>query len=152
MFGALGAAGTQVGRVALHTLLANSAQWFDLLVFVVLGGQLAAAMAPPQLSQHQQLGLLFAIFAAGHVLWLAGCFVWPWLAARVGRRTVLAWTVGLSALPTALLGCMPTYAEVRACAGALHHVCGAQCVLRTCIYHSVCFQGVTCCKAHAYVK
>jgi hypothetical protein len=114
MPGALAAAHTQVGRVALHTLLANSAQWFDLLVFVVLGGQLAAAMVPPHLTQHQQLGLLFAIFAAGHVLWLAGCFVWPWLSARVGRRTVLAWTVGLSAFPTALLGCMPTYPEVRA--------------------------------------
>jgi MHS family proline/betaine transporter-like MFS transporter len=111
--GALGAARTQVGRVVLHTLLANSAQWFDLLVFVVLGGQLAAAMAPRQLTQHQQLGLVFVIFAAGHVLWLAGCFVWPWLTARLGRRTVLAWTVGLSAFPTALLGCMPTYAEVR---------------------------------------
>jgi MHS family proline/betaine transporter-like MFS transporter len=80
-------------------------------------------MAPPHLTQHQQLGLLFAIFAAGHVLWLAGCFVWPWLSARVGRCTVLAWTVGLSAFPTALLGCMPTYAEVRSHTRQLLEAC-----------------------------
>lgn len=102
----------QIGRVVLHAFLANSAQWFDLMALVVLGSQLTAAMAPPQLSQHQQLGLLFAVFAAGHALWLVGAYIWPWLLGRLGRRAVLAWTVGLSAFPTALLGCMPAYSEV----------------------------------------
>eukprot|EP00879_Flechtneria_rotunda_P001305 GHRR01001455.1.p1 GENE.GHRR01001455.1~~GHRR01001455.1.p1 ORF type:complete len:1942 (+),score=725.52 GHRR01001455.1:344-6169(+) len=101
----------QIGRVVLHTILAISTQWFDSMAFVVLGSQLVDTMGPPSLSQQQRLGLLFAVFAAGHVFWLFGALLWPWVAGRAGRKTALVWTVGLSAFPTVLLGCMPTYSE-----------------------------------------
>jgi MFS family permease len=96
----------------LEAFLANSAYWFDLIAMVVLGGLLMEVMASPQWSQHQQLHVLFAVFALGHVLWLPGCIVWPWFRSRFGRGAMLGWTVSLAAFPTALLGCMPSYAEV----------------------------------------
>lgn len=104
---------SQIGHVVLHTFVSISAQWFDIIALVVLGGQLMAAMASPQLSRHQQLSSLFWIFAAGHVLWPVGCLLWPRVTASAGSRAALAWTVCLSVFPTALLGCMPAYSEVR---------------------------------------
>eukprot|EP00775_Hariotina_reticulata_P005448 gene5448-5681_t len=109
--GSLGEARTQIWRVMLEAFLANCAQWYDLIAMVVLGGQLMAAMASQQWSQHQQLCLLFAVFALGHVLWVPSCILWPWVRSRSGRGAVLGWTVSLAAFPTALLGCMPSYAE-----------------------------------------
>lgn len=98
----------------LHAFLTLSAQWFDSMAFVVLGPQLAGALLPPDMPQLQQLRELFSIFALGHVLWLLGSFLWPAVSPKLGRRGVLAWTLGLSGFCTALVGCMPSYAEVRA--------------------------------------
>jgi len=111
--GAVFDARSQVGRVVLHAFLTLSAQWFDISALVVLGPQLAGAMLAPETPQLQQLRSLFGIFALGHVLWLLGCFLWPWRAAALGRKGLLAWTLGLSGFCTALMACMPSYAEVK---------------------------------------
>lgn len=84
------------------------------MALVVLGPQLASALLPADMPQLQQLQRLFGIFAVGHVLWLLGCFLWPAKAAKLGRKGLLWWAMGLSGFCTALLGCMPSYAEVRA--------------------------------------
>lgn len=114
--GVLPEARSQVGRVVLHTFLTLSAQWFDAMALVVLGPQLASAMPPPahtaQLQQGASLQRLFSVFALGHVLWPLGCFWWPRQAAKLGRKPLLMWTVGLSGICTALVGCMPSYIEV----------------------------------------
>ncbi len=102
------------GRVVLHAFLTLSTQWFDSMAFVVLGPQLTGALLPPDMPQLQQLKELFSIFALGHVLWLLGCFLWPAVAVKLGRKGLLAWTLGISGFCTALVGCMPSYAEVRA--------------------------------------
>jgi MHS family shikimate/dehydroshikimate transporter-like MFS transporter len=102
------------GRVVLHSFLALSAQWYDSMALVVLGPQLASALLPADMPQLQQLHRLFGAFAVGHVLWLLGCFLWPAKAAKLGRKALLLWTMSLSGFCTALVGCMPSYAEVRA--------------------------------------
>jgi MFS family permease len=98
--------------VVLHTFVTLSTQWFDALALVVLGPQLAGALLPPDMPAQEQLRRLFGVFALGHVLWLVGCFLWPWRAAKLGRQGLLVWTLGLSGFCTALAGCMPSYAEV----------------------------------------
>jgi MFS family permease len=116
------------GRVVLHSFLALSAQWYDSMALVVLGPQLASALLPADMPQLQQLQRLFGIFAVGHVLWLLGCFLWPAKAVKLGRKGLLLWTMGLSGFCTALVGCMPSYAEVRApfrCR-ATQHLVGAR--------------------------
>lgn len=100
------------GRVVLHAFVTLSAQWFDCMALVVLGPQLASALLPADMPQLQQLQGLFGIFAAGHMLWLLGCFLWPAKASKLGRKGLLAWTMGLSGCCTALMGCMPAYSEV----------------------------------------
>jgi MFS family permease len=124
--GSLIAARMATGRVVLHAFLTLSAQWFDSMALVVLGPQLTGALLPPDMPQLQQLRELFSIFALGHVLWLLGSFLWPAVAAKLGRRGLLAWTLGLSAFCTGLVGCMPSYAEVRIFLG-LGEVCGSHC-------------------------
>jgi MFS family permease len=104
---------SSVGLVALHAFLTLSCQWFDSMALVVLGPQLTGALLPPGTPPLQQLQRLFSIFALGHVLWLLGCMLWPAKAGKLGQKGVLAWTLGLSGFCTALVGCMPSYAEVR---------------------------------------
>jgi MFS family permease len=87
------------------------------MALVVLGPQLASAMLPAGMPQLQQLQRLFGIVAVGHVLQLLGCFLWPARAAKLGRKGLQAWTLGLSGFCTALCGCMPSYSEVRVAAG-----------------------------------
>jgi MFS family permease len=111
---------SRVGLVALHAFLTLSCQWFDSMALVVLGPQLTGALLPSGTPPLQQLQRLFSVFALGHVLWLLGCLLWPAKGGKLGRRGVLAWTLGLSGFCTALVGCMPSYAEVGA---AINQVC-----------------------------
>jgi hypothetical protein len=109
---------SQVGCAALHAFLALSAQWFDATALVVLAPQLSTAMLPPNMPPLARMQRLFAVFAGGLVLWLAGAVLWPATAARSGRgqRGVLCWRRGLAAFATALQGCMPAHSEVRSVA------------------------------------
>jgi MFS family permease len=153
--GSLIAARMSTGRVVLHAFLTLSAQWFDSMAFVVLGPQLCGALLPPDMPKLQQLQQLFSIFALGHVLWLLGSFLWPAAAAKLGRRGLLAWTLGLSGFCTALVGCMPSYAEVRTMHGlsgaCMSHCCAmSRAVYKYCKQfmsqssaYTLSFQGVT---------
>ncbi|KAI8475099.1 MAG: hypothetical protein J3K34DRAFT_517732 [Monoraphidium minutum] len=101
----------QTGRVVLHALLANSAQWYDCMVPALLGAQIGAALLPAGAPAAQRLQLAFVLFAAGHVLRPVGALVWPAVARRHGRAAVVGWTTALTAFPAALIGVLPNYQQ-----------------------------------------
>jgi hypothetical protein len=103
----------QAGRVVLHAAAANAAQWYDATAAALVGAQLAGAMLPPGAAALLRLKVAFALFAAGQLLRPAGALLWPAVAARHGRAAAIGWTVALSAFPVAVVGALPTFAQVR---------------------------------------
>jgi hypothetical protein len=101
-----------MGRVVLHCWLSSTAQWYDCLVFMALGVHLIAAYLPDNVSTHQRLLVLAALFYAGHVLRPFGMLLWPALSAKHGRGVPLWTCLGISAFSTAFVGCMPNYEQV----------------------------------------
>jgi len=104
----------QLNRVIATAFVHNVAQWYDAFAFLSLGHALAAAFFPGETAS-QQLLSLYGIFFAGFVLRPVGAAVFPSVAANWGRRFATGWAIALSAVPTALMGVMPTYAQVREC-------------------------------------
>ncbi len=101
----------QLNRVILTAIIHNTAQWYDTMVFVTLGSLVAAAYFPGA-TETERLLALFGVFAAGYVLRPLGALVFPFVEGRWGRKASIGWALGLSALPTALMGAMPGYAQV----------------------------------------
>ncbi|MDP0398810.1 MFS transporter [Tsukamurella strandjordii] len=103
----------QERKKTLHKAIAASAmgnftEWFDYGVYAATTAYLTQAFFPGTLGT---LGALLG-FAVSFALRPLGGFVWGPLGDRLGRKVVLATTILLMATSTALIGVLPTYAQV----------------------------------------
>ena len=103
----------QQRKSKLHKAIAASAmgnftEWFDYGVYAATTAYLTQAFFPGTLGT---LGTLLG-FAVSFALRPLGGFVWGPLGDRLGRKVVLATTILLMASATALIGVLPTHAQV----------------------------------------
>ncbi|GAA1091740.1 MFS transporter [Tsukamurella spumae] len=103
----------QQRKRTLHKAIAASAmgnftEWFDYGVYAATTAYLTHAFFPGTLGT---LGTLLG-FAVSFALRPLGGFVWGPLGDRLGRKVMLATTILLMAGSTALIGVLPTHAQV----------------------------------------
>lgn len=98
-----------------HTLLAgavgNAIEFYDFIVYAYLAGYFAAQFFPT----HDPVAALLAsygAFATGMVMRPVGGIVFGNIGDRIGRKAALQLSVLLIAVPTLLIGLMPTYASI----------------------------------------
>lgn len=96
----------------------NVLEWYDFALY----GYLAGVIAPiffPENAPTAGLIATYGIFAAGFIMRPIGAAVFGWFGDRYGRARTMQLSVILMALPTLLLGTLPTYAQVGVVAPAL---------------------------------
>src|SRR4051795_12929709 len=98
---------TRVTRTHWHIAIANGLGWgFDGMDGVIF------ALASPLVIK--EFGLTVPDYRSGLqialLIGIAGMYVWPWLADRYGRRTLLALNIALFSLMMPLLAICPTWA------------------------------------------
>ena len=89
----------------------NVVEWYDFALYGYLAGVIAPVFFP---SGDATAGLIatYGIFAAGFLMRPLGAAVFGWFGDRYGRARTMQISVAMMALPTLLLGLLPTYAEV----------------------------------------
>ncbi|MEC3860396.1 MFS transporter [Mesobacterium sp. TK19101] len=89
----------------------NVVEWYDFALYGYLAGVIAPVFFP---SDDPTAGLIatYGIFAAGFLMRPLGAAVFGWFGDRYGRARTMQISVALMALPTLLLGVLPTYAQV----------------------------------------
>ncbi|MGC9420157.1 MAG: MFS transporter [Rhodovulum sp.] len=98
--------------------IGNVVEWYDFALY----GYLAGVIAPvffPQNDPTAGLIAIYGIFAAGFLMRPLGAAVFGWFGDRYGHARTMQISVTLMALPTLLLGLLPTYAQVGVLAPAL---------------------------------
>ena len=89
----------------------NVMEWYDFGLYgyfaTVIGGQFFPSSDPVA-----SLLAAFAVFASGFLVRPLGGVIFGHYGDRLGRRTVLAASVMLMAIPTFAIGLLPTYAQV----------------------------------------
>ncbi|MEM7444824.1 MAG: MFS transporter [Pseudomonadota bacterium] len=98
-------------RVVLPGMVGNVLEWYDFALY----GYLAPVIAQLFFPSHDPLaGLVqtYAVFAIGFLARPIGGAIFGHLGDRLGRRTMLTWSISMMALPTCLLGLLPTYASI----------------------------------------
>lgn len=91
--------------------MGNVLEWYDFALFGVLAPIIASHFFP---SADPLAGLInsYAVFAIGFLARPLGGVIFGHIGDRFGRRQALVLSVTLMAVPTALMGLLPTYQEV----------------------------------------
>lgn len=90
--------------------IGNVVEWYDFALYGYLAGVIAPVFFP---SDAPTAGLIatYGIFAAGFLMRPLGAAAFGWFGDRYGRARTMQISVAMMALPTLLLGVLPTYGQ-----------------------------------------
>ncbi|MGD8354028.1 MAG: MFS transporter [Pseudomonadota bacterium] len=95
----------------LAGFIGNVVEWYDFALYGYMAGILSGLFFPEDNSTSALIAT-YGIFAAGFVMRPLGSGVFGWLGDTIGRSRTMLISVSLMALPTVLLGCLPTYRSI----------------------------------------
>ena len=98
-------------KVVAAGMIGNGLEWYDYALY----GQFAALISTlyfPSDNQHISLIATFGVFAAGFIMRPLGAIFFGIIGDRVGRRSSLAISILMMAIPTGCIAFLPTYAEI----------------------------------------
>ena len=114
---------TSVTRVAVASAIGTTIEWYD---FFIYGTAAALVFAPqffPRASDVAGILAAYLTFALGFVARPLGGIVMGHFGDRVGRKSMLVWSLVLMGVATLGIGLLPTYAAIGAWAPVLLTTC-----------------------------
>jgi MFS family permease len=109
-------AGPGFSRRDLRTLtlaaLGGALEYYDFIIFVFFASVVAQLFFPPDMPEWLRQLQTFGIFAAGYLARPLGGIIMAHFGDRIGRKRMFMLSVLLMAVPTLLMGVLPTYATV----------------------------------------
>lgn len=92
--------------------LGSALEYYDFTVFVFFAAVIGQVFFPPETPEWVRQAQAFAIFAVGFLIRPFGGVVIAHFGDRYGRKKLFVFTLLLMAVPTLLIGLLPTYAMV----------------------------------------
>jgi len=105
-------------RNMIGGVIGNVLEWYDFAVFGYFAPTIGAHFFPAE-NQLASLINAFGVFAAGYLMRPLGGLIFGYIGDRMGRKHALQWSVLLMAIPTTMLGLLPTYAQIGVAASVL---------------------------------
>jgi MFS family permease len=110
--------GRELRRVVVAAAVGNVIEWYDFYIF----GSLAAILAVKFFEKSHPVAAFLstvALFSIGFLIRPLGAFVFGWLGDKVGRKYTFLVTLSGMGISTALIGFIPTYAQIGLAAAIL---------------------------------
>ncbi|NPA76014.1 MAG: MHS family MFS transporter [Euryarchaeota archaeon] len=98
-------------KTLLAGFFGNIMEWYDFTVYGFFAGVIGATFFPPGDKIVALLGA-FGVFAAGYFMRPLGGIIFGHVGDKHGRKRALFFSILLMAIPTTLIGLLPTYAQV----------------------------------------
>ena len=92
--------------------LGGALEFYDFIIFVFFATSIGALFFPPSMPDWLRLFQTFGIFAAGYVVRPLGGMVMAHFGDLLGRKKMFNLSILLMAVPTLLIGLLPTYASI----------------------------------------
>jgi MFS transporter, MHS family, proline/betaine transporter len=98
-------------RTLMTGAIGNVLEWYDFALYGYFAPVFAAMFFP---SDQPSVSLLsaFGVFAVGFLARPLGALLFGYIGDTVGRREALVWSIILMAIPTVIVGLLPTYATI----------------------------------------
>ncbi len=122
MSGTADGAGRAYRQLVIAGTVGNVMEWYDFAVYGYFVRPIGQAFFPAH-SETASLLAAFGAFAVGFLMRPLGAAVFGYLADRIGRAYSLIWSVAAMAVPTFLIGLLPTYHEIGLAAPLLVLLC-----------------------------
>ena len=98
-------------RVVLAGIAGNVMEWYDFTVYGYFASVIGIQFFPSG-DRLSSLIASFGVFAAGFLMRPVGSLIFGHIGDRVGRKAALTMSVAAMALPTFLIGLLPTYQQI----------------------------------------
>lgn len=98
-------------RVICSCMIGNALEWYDFALYGYFATTIGSLFFP-QISTFASLMATFGIFAAGFLMRPLGGIIFGHIGDKIGRKNALLWSIYLMAIPTALIGLLPTYDQI----------------------------------------
>lgn len=95
-------------RSLLAGFVGNILEWYDFTVYGYFATVIGALFFPSE-DKFASLIAAFGVFAAGYLMRPLGGVLFGIIGDKLGRRKALSMSILLMAIPTTLLGCLPTH-------------------------------------------
>ncbi len=105
-------------RVVTAGVIGNVLEWYDFAVYGFFAPILAAKFFPAA-DPRGSLLAAFATFAVGFLMRPVGAAIFGHIGDRYGRARALLFSIAMMAVPTVLMGLLPTYATIGIAASGL---------------------------------
>ncbi|NDL61343.1 MFS transporter [Acerihabitans arboris] len=92
--------------------LGGALEFYDFIIFVFFAAVMGKLFFPPDLPEWLRQMQTFGIFAAGYLARPLGGIVMAHFGDKVGRKKMFSLSILLMALPTLMMGLLPTYATI----------------------------------------
>jgi MFS transporter, MHS family, proline/betaine transporter len=109
-------------RVVWAGIVGNVMEWYDFAIYGFFARTIGSLYFP---SEDPRTSLLaaYAVFAVGFFMRPLGAILFGHIGDRVGRGPALLWSVVAMAVPTLIMGLLPTYAQIGIWASILMLLC-----------------------------
>lgn len=92
--------------------LGGALEFYDFVIFVFFASIVGQLFFPPDMPEWLRLVQTFGIFAAGYIARPIGGIIMAHFGDRLGRKKMFMLSIMLMALPTLVMGLLPTYATI----------------------------------------
>lgn len=99
-------------RTLFLASLGGALEFYDFIIFVFFATTIGALFFPPDIPDWVRQLQTFGIFAAGYLARPIGGVLMAHFGDRIGRKQMFMLSVLLMAVPTLLIGLLPTYASL----------------------------------------
>src|SRR5215469_8790614 len=97
-------------RTLLLAALGGALEYYDFIIFVFLAAPIGRVFFPPDTPEWLRLMQTLGLFSAGYLARPLGGIVMAHFGDRSGRKRMFTLSVFLMAVPTLLIGLLPTFA------------------------------------------
>lgn len=109
-------------RVVWAGIVGNVMEWYDFAIYGFFARTIGSLFFPAE-DPLTSLLAAYAVFAVGFFMRPLGAILFGHIGDRVGRGPALLWSVVAMAVPTLIMGLLPTYAEIGIWASLLMLLC-----------------------------
>lgn len=106
----------QLTRKDINTLglsaLGGALEYYDFIIFVFLAASIGQLFFPPDMPEWLKQLQVFGIFAAGYLARPIGGLLMAHYGDLIGRKRMFTFSLFLMAVPTFIMGLLPTYAQI----------------------------------------
>jgi len=101
----------KIWHILIGGTIGNLTEWYNFLLYGYLASVMSQLFFPLQ-NKLMSLTLTFTVFALSFLVRPLGGILFGWIGDTYGRQRALIFSLILMAIPTFLIGCLPTYQDI----------------------------------------